>query len=312
MAAPRVRRSIPASQKILARSFASRLSPFQRVQDPRISRLVSGYSKFRRDPRLARSTITNPFDFNTAENVALRNARQAQTIFNSSTFRREYKTLPVAVQKMVVDEYRKILKKGAAMRLIAKKERLVHDRTPSVFNRRAFDALVFNRLSQPHKGPFSVGMVDLDYFGKVNKRFGQESGNFVLTRFAEELSSVCAKYSGFAGRVGGEEFQFYLPIDPARAKVVIDDLRQRFAQITSTGNFRRDLQTFYPKDNRYWANLQKWGKPVQFTAAVTGGLSLEVPFSRPENLFAYADAAMQKGKKAGRARTMIARLPKAA
>ena len=99
-----VRRPIPPSQRILGEKVMARLSPFKRVQDPRILRSVSKYVKYRKRARLARSVITSPFDFSKAENVALGNARKAQMIFHSSLFRMDVKRLPKAFKKSVKDE----------------------------------------------------------------------------------------------------------------------------------------------------------------------------------------------------------------
>ncbi|MFH0970854.1 MAG: diguanylate cyclase [Candidatus Diapherotrites archaeon] len=306
----RHRRSVSTnSERLLGQQLIQQLSPFQSVQALPIRKAITGYTHHRSVARLGRSAITNPFDFNIAENVALRRARDAQRIFNSPSFRRDFKRLKLDVQQSVVEKYRHILKEASAIRLIAKKERLVHDRTPAVFNRKAFDALLYSRLNRPNRQPFSVGMIDLDYFGKINKKFGQESGNFVLMRFSEKLAEVCARHGGFSGRVGGEEYQFFLPVSPTKAKEIMDSLRVRFARITSTRVFRQNLQQFHPEGSAYHVALKQWNNPVQFTAAVMGKASLDKSYPKPGILLSAVDAAMQKGKRAGRARTILEQIP---
>lgn len=56
-----------------------------------------------------------------------------------------------------------------------------------------------------HQVPFGVVMIDIDWFKKVNDRYGHDMGDFVLTELARMLSdSVRSQDSVY--RTGGEEF----------------------------------------------------------------------------------------------------------
>lgn len=73
--------------------------------------------------------------------------------------------------------------------------------------------------------PLSAVMCDLDYFKKVNDRFGHGVGDDVLAGVGEILTSGL-RASDFGGRYGGEEFLVLLPdTDGSGALEVVERLR---------------------------------------------------------------------------------------
>lgn len=61
-----------------------------------------------------------------------------------------------------------------------------------------------------YRRPLTVGMVDIDFFKKVNDRFGHLAGDALLKRVAKTLADGL-RTSDAIGRYGGEEFLFFLP-----------------------------------------------------------------------------------------------------
>jgi diguanylate cyclase (GGDEF)-like protein len=57
--------------------------------------------------------------------------------------------------------------------------------------------------------PFSIGLMDLDYFKQVNDRFGHVTGDRVLREFAAAAQQAMRVTDAF-GRYGGEEFLLVL------------------------------------------------------------------------------------------------------
>lgn len=96
---------------------------------------------------------------------------------------------------------------------LEKIEQLVNlDPLTGVSNRRRlFDALSqeTNRFSRGHI-PFSVCLLDIDHFKKVNDNHGHLAGDEVLRRTACSISENMRSFDSF-GRYGGEEFLFILP-----------------------------------------------------------------------------------------------------
>ena len=57
---------------------------------------------------------------------------------------------------------------------------------------------------------FSLMVIDLDFFKRVNDTFGHDAGDIVLRRFADMLRVEC-RHSDIVGRLGGEEFALLAP-----------------------------------------------------------------------------------------------------
>lgn len=81
------------------------------------------------------------------------------------------------------------------------------DGLTGIANRRNFD-FMFQRWIVAHdksEEPFTVALLDLDNFKRVNDNYGHQSGDQVLIATAMELKR-CIRTSDFLARYGGEEF----------------------------------------------------------------------------------------------------------
>ena len=75
------------------------------------------------------------------------------------------------------------------------------------------------------KADFSVIMIDIDNFKKVNDRFGHSVGDQVLKKVAE-LGEAFIRKTDLFGRFGGEEFIVFLPnTSTAQAKMIAERFR---------------------------------------------------------------------------------------
>jgi diguanylate cyclase len=96
---------------------------------------------------------------------------------------------------------------------VARIEELVNtDSLTGVFNRRRlFEVLSqeANRYSRA-QGPFSVCIMDIDYFKQVNDVHGHQAGDTILRELARNVSVNLRNIDCF-GRYGGEEFLLVLP-----------------------------------------------------------------------------------------------------
>jgi len=124
----------------------------------------------------------------------------------------------------------------------------------------------------------SIALIDLDWFKKINDRYGHPVGDEVLRTFAITMFANIRTIDKF-GRYGGEEFLLVLP-DTAEdvAEKVVDRLRMIVAGIG-------------------WNSISP-GIAVTMSA----GVATLRPGETPDNLLLRADVALYRAKECGRNR----------
>jgi diguanylate cyclase (GGDEF)-like protein len=128
-----------------------------------------------------------------------------------------------------------------------------------------------------HNVPFSVIMIDIDFFKKVNDTFGHLTGDRVLQSFAQILKRNIRPFD-IAGRFGGEEFVVVVSgAGIEEAKRVAERLRKKVEEYVFEGV----------------------GK---ITASF--GVAEYKPGMSVEDLLKSADSALYKAKKLGRNRVV--------
>ena len=88
----------------------------------------------------------------------------------------------------------------------------IHDHLTNLFNRRHLSEVVvriFENLKAEQK-PFSIAMIDIDRFKKINDSYGHGVGDEILIVFSRRLKSGLRE-SDVVARYGGEEFIVLLP-----------------------------------------------------------------------------------------------------
>jgi diguanylate cyclase (GGDEF)-like protein len=105
-------------------------------------------------------------------------------------------------------------------------------------NRRKLDEVLsfeFDRGKRYNK-PIVVAILDIDHFKLVNDTYGHATGDEVLKKIAECLSSS-VRSSDLAARIGGEEFCLVLPESkPEHSLTFLDRLRIDISRIEFTAN----------------------------------------------------------------------------
>lgn len=91
-------------------------------------------------------------------------------------------------------------------------EEIQRDPLTEIFNRRTFETSIAAELDRFHryKKPFTFIFFDVDFFKRVNDRYGHDAGDRVLKAIARKVTEVLRKPDVFA-RYGGEEFVIILP-----------------------------------------------------------------------------------------------------
>ncbi len=160
------------------------------------------------------------------------------------------------------------------------------DSLTGLFNRRAFaHALDTAReRSQNALMPFSMLLIDVDHFKKVNDTLGHDAGDAVLQGVAKVLASMARK-SDVVARWGGEEFVVALPqTAEAGARIAAERVRRAICDAK------------YPLPN---------GEGVQATASIGLASALDNAWSI-EDLLQRADKALYSAKNRGRNRVETA------
>ncbi|MDR7867917.1 MAG: diguanylate cyclase [Sporomusaceae bacterium] len=138
-------------------------------------------------------------------------------------------------------------------------------------------------VADEHSAPFSVLMLDIDYFKKYNDKFGHVQGDVLLTQLADLLTRL-TRSRDTLGRFGGEEFLLLMRgagEDEAREAAF------RLQRAVSTHGFPGE-------------DSQPGGR-----LTVSIGLIAYRPGMTAEQMLHHADGAMYAAKEAGRNQVCI-------
>ena len=173
-----------------------------------------------------------------------------------------------------------------ALSSIALREKLrnqaLRDPLTGLYNRRYMEDMLarFAHLSERNARPFSVIMIDLDHFKRLNDEHGHATGDAVL-RDSGAAVMATLRQSDIACRYGGEEIIVLLPeIGLADASAKAEALRQRIEGISERHG------------TRVTASLGVASVPDNGVSAAS--------------LVALADEALYRAKKAGRNQVVAA------
>ncbi len=163
----------------------------------------------------------------------------------------------------------------------ALEELVITDPLTGVANRRAilsFGNTEFERAKR-YQSYFSLLMIDLDYFKKINDTYGHATGDIYLKLVAEKLNNALRKVDCF-GRFGGEEFIAILPETNLSEAIEIAE-RLRF----TINNLASYLENF------------------SCVLSVSIGVSVSCSTDKTiEDILSRADHALYEAKKSGRNR----------
>src|SRR3954467_1022513 len=158
------------------------------------------------------------------------------------------------------------------------------DELTGSFNRRCIMRMLDDEIARAHRSrtPFSVALIDLDWFKRINDAFGHPTGDEVLRTFAITVFANIRNIDRF-GRYGGEEFLLILPDTPHDTALrILDRQRAIIAEL--------DWSAFSP------------GMRVTISA----GVATLNPDEASDALLARADSALYKAKAQGRNRIAAA------
>lgn len=165
------------------------------------------------------------------------------------------------------------------LKLLAEKEART-DSLTKVLNKRGFQEVLIKHIEEYKRTQkvFSLVLLDLDYFKKVNDQMGHEIGDKVLCDFADIMVKNLRPYDYF-GRIGGEEFAIILPATNIKQSIKI---AERLRYILSKYQFKINDHCF------------------QITASF--GLSEITENDTLDSLFRRTDQLLYQSKEKGRNR----------
>ncbi|MEW9797017.1 sensor domain-containing diguanylate cyclase [Alteromonas sp. CYL-A6] len=154
-------------------------------------------------------------------------ARALQSMMNKLAIRRQHLQEANALLEERVELRTRELEQ--ANRKLEKQA--LQDPLTGLKNRRALNEYLHQAYLRFKRGQkaYSVAVIDIDHFKKVNDTFGHEAGDNALRHLAELLTGS-ARESDFICRSGGEEFVLIMPeTDKAGAQVVAEKVRKKVA-----------------------------------------------------------------------------------
>ena len=110
-------------------------------------------------------------------------------------------------------------------------EASITDGFTGLYNRSEIQRRISEALRDVGSVPFSLIMLDLDDFKRVNDTFGHHEGDIIIQSLSKTLLNECKMRGGdsCAGRWGGEEFMLLLPGIPAlEAGQIAEEIRHCF------------------------------------------------------------------------------------
>lgn len=160
------------------------------------------------------------------------------------------------------------------------------DPLTEVSNRRHLSTMLEEEYlrARRYDRPLSFGLLDLDYFKKLNDTFGHPAGDLALVETAKIIKATLRRHD-LVARYGGEEFAMVLPETPAdRAIMAFERVRQAIEQ----------------------AEIKHEGQRLPVTASLGVASYPHHLVAKASDFITLADAALYDAKRSGRNRVVAA------
>jgi two-component system cell cycle response regulator len=180
--------------------------------------------------------------------------------------------------RLLTHLHRKAMVEGFRENLRASLEWALIDPLTGLRNRRFLDGALQDHLARGT--PFTLMILDIDHFKRVNDQHGHDAGDDVLRVVAQRLRGALRE-DDLICRLGGEEFAIVMPgADVDSARVIAERARQAISS----------------------EPLALSPAPLSLSLTVSAGLAAAVAGLGARDLYRLADAALYRSKAAGRNR----------
>jgi len=214
-----------------------------------------------------------------AQKIAEGNLNVRTRIQSGDEFERlsvSFNTMIERLHRQIVDLDKVIEEKTQALEKLA-----VTDVMTGLYNRRYFNEASQSlfALAQRTNEPFSVLMIDIDNFKRINDTYGHLKGDEVIRRLAEIIKNN-VRHSDVACRYGGEEFVVLMPdTSQEGAREVAERIRME-------------------------AEKEARLKPIRFSVSI-GVSQMKSEDTHIESVIHRADEALYKAKTSGKNRVVV-------
>ncbi len=153
---------------------------------------------------------------------------------------------------------------------------IYHDKLTGLLNRGGIDKRLEEEINRGRRynNSFSIAMMDIDHFKKVNDTYGHQAGDIVLRNVSESIAKNM-RDSDYAGRYGGEEFLIVMPhTDKKQAFTAAERIRKA---LEGTGIKDTDIKitisggiSSYPEDGDEYRKIVSSADSALYTAKNSG------------------------------------------
>ncbi|WMM24868.1 diguanylate cyclase [Tissierella sp. MB52-C2] len=182
---------------------------------------ITGYSRedaMGKTPRILKSGLTSPEIYEkmwfTISNGGTWNGEQINKRKDGSLYYEDSRITPIYNKEGKLTYYLAVKHDITERKLLETKlkEIAIRDPLTNTYNRwylmERFHQIIDNYKRV--KNPFSLVILDIDFFKEINDSYGHQAGDYILTNFANIVNQNIRSYDIF-GRYGGEEFILLLP-----------------------------------------------------------------------------------------------------
>lgn len=163
----------------------------------------------------------------------------------------------------------------------------ITDVLTGLYNRRYFNDMIELELKRTQREnlPFSLAMIDIDYFKGVNDYYGHPHGDVILQQVASQIKLAFSRSHDYVFRVGGEEFM---------VMAYFESRQQCFEHLQAMSEQVEALQ------------LENLASPYGVVTISTGAIFLENGHSLDsEEILQSVDKLLYQAKSAGRNQVVI-------
>lgn len=177
-----------------------------------------------------------------------------------------------------------VLSRLKKQKMLIEKESLT-DALTQVSNRRFFERKIAESHAsmQRYGTPYSILLIDIDYFKSINDRYGHPGGDAVLLQLATLLKRNLREKVDILSRIGGEEFAIILNNTQLNQALILGE------------RLRKDAEN---------VTFEFEGKKIKLTISVGVANSAYFPRLNSEALITAADKSLYQAKSKGRNRVI--------